>query len=527
MTTAAAMKAARVGVAVLSAQTETAQDWLRQVSQCHQAAAGFPDPDRSGHAAWWAAFWKRSWIEISSDPVVTRQYVLHRYLLGTQMRAPTPIKFNGMLYTANRPPHADDRQWGASNWWQNARLPYYAMLYTGDLEGVEALFEVFLRTLPLAKARTQEYFGHDGAFWDEYTNEIGVTHPSSYGCGRAGKTDPPIGYSGDEWNHYNLQGSLDLSMMMLDHYAMTGDVTKLARYFTVIDAVLEFYLRHYPHRDAKGAMVIFQAQSLETWQCPNYPPDPKACVTNDTPTIAGLVAVLKRVLLLLPSSVVPEDRKVALKQLLAAVPPIPYATAKDGSKVVAPCEVCPPTTSNVENTELYVTHPYRLFTAAKSGDADLAVLRTGNTLNNVRFPEDDGCNQNAMDAALLGIAKKAQAYVTARAATAPAPGYRFPAFMPHMQDYEPSGDHLSVMNNALVYMLMQTVDDADGSVVLLPAWPCNWDVSFQLTAPMNTLVTGQVGGRGGVVVVVAVLSECVVVFCVARPNWPRVPPIII
>ena len=39
----------------------------------------------------------------------------------------------------------------------------------------------------------------------------------------------------------------------------------------------------------------------------------------------------------------------------------------------------------------------------------------------------------AMDAALLGLAASAKAYVTARANTAPAEGYRFPAFMPHLQ----------------------------------------------------------------------------------------------
>ncbi len=39
-----------------------------------------------------------------------------------------------------------------------------------------------------------------------------------------------------------------------------------------------------------------------------------------------------------------------------------------------------------------------------------------------------------MDAALLGLASQAQAYVTARANTGPAPGYRFPAFMPQEQE---------------------------------------------------------------------------------------------
>jgi hypothetical protein len=31
-----------------------------------------------------------------------------------------------------------------------------------------------------------------------------------------------------------------------------------------------------------------------------------------------------------------------------------------------------------------------------------------------------------------------------------------------------------------------------GSVVLIPAWPCDWDVQFKLAAPHNTVVTGSI-----------------------------------
>ena len=77
-------------------------------------------------------------------------------------------------------------------------------------------------------------------------------------------------------------------------------------------------------------------------------------------------------------------------------------------------------------------------------------------------------------------ASKAQSLVKARAYVAPAPGYRFPAFMPHEQDYEPSADHLGVFNSAMVYMLMQTYDDQEQNILLLPSWPCDWDVSFKV-----------------------------------------------
>ena len=37
-------------------------------------------------------------------------------------------------------------------------------------------------------------------------------------------------------------------------------------------------------------------------------------------------------------------------------------------------------------------------------------------------------------------------------------------------------------------MLLQPADDAAGTFVLLPAWPCEWDVSFVLWAPLATRV---------------------------------------
>jgi hypothetical protein len=67
--------------------------------------------------------------------------------------------------------------------------------------------------------------------------------------------------------------------------------------------------------------------------------------------------------------------------------------------------------------------------------------------------------------------------------------YRFPGFAPHEQDFDPSADHFANMGRALQDMLIQTGDDQADSIVLLPAWPCHWDVDFKLWGPRNTSVT--------------------------------------
>jgi hypothetical protein len=147
-----------------------------------------------------------------------------------------------------------------------------------------------------------------------------------------------------------------------------------------------------------------------------------------------------------------------------------------------------------ENADLYAVHPYRRATV---GRGDAAALKLATAAYGKRFDKiDKGWNQNAMDAALLGLAGDAAKYILARASTPPAQGYRFPAFAPHEQDYEPSADHFAVFSNALQYMLIQRVDDETESVLLLPAWPCSWDVNFTISAPRLTTVQGSlIGGK--------------------------------
>lgn len=467
-----------IGVALLTAQTSSETEYLTALA----AVAAKGVPSFGAHAQWWSHFWARSTIEVS-DATVSSQYHLWRFVQALQARSPYELKFNGLIFTANRPPNVDFRDWGGKNWWQNSRLSYYNMFASGDFDMLTPLFDMFLAQLPFSQAKTQVYYNFTGgaAFWDEYNSFFGTVHSQSYGCGRAGKTDPPIWYNADQWNHYNWQGGLDLSLMVLDHYAYTGDVDAAGRYLPLVVAILEYYRQKFPI-NSQGQIVIFPTQSIETWQCPNYPPDPANCATNDMPTVAGLRAVLHRALNL-PSSLVSTQQRSIWSQTLASLPEIPMSNG-----ALQPCEKCPPQTSNVENAELYAVHPYRLITAAGSSDITPAVK----AYNSRRFLTDEGWNQNAMDAALLGIASEAQNMVLTRAQTAPASGYRFPAFSPHLQDYEPSQDHLSVFNTALQYMLLAPADDGNGTMVLLPAWPCTWDVNFSLYGMGGIIVSGSV-----------------------------------
>jgi len=44
---------------------------------------------------------------------------------------------------------------GPGQWWQNLRLPYYAMLRSGDADMFKPLLRWYLALLPMARKRTQ------------------------------------------------------------------------------------------------------------------------------------------------------------------------------------------------------------------------------------------------------------------------------------------------------------------------------------------------------------------------------------
>jgi len=474
-----------VRVHALTAQTETGEDWIRQIEQQRAAAERIPSREaRAAHEAYWADFWSRSHMVVSGTDAakrVTRAYVLQRWVQACAGRGGYPIKFNGSLFTVDGlvknkttgrvvDMGPDYRKWDGCYWFQNTREPYWAMLYSGDYDQMKPLWKMYRDALPLLKDRTQTYFKHDGIFCSETMYFWGLNRMKGFGDNNEGM------YPESPFIRYYWDSGIELSMMMLDYYAHTGDeVFSSSTLIPVADEVMKFYDLHH-QRTPEGKVLFSPSQSLETWHTAEDP----------LPVVVGLKTVLTG-LLELPENLTTEAQRMRWAKFRSDLPEIPLGE-EAGKKWIKPARTYSDC-RNSENPELYAVFPYRAYTVGKP-DLEIAL----ETWKRRRIKQTGGWRQDAIQAAMLGLTDEARGYVTRNATRQclikePVREARFPAFWGPNFDWTPDQCQGSVTMIALQRMLMQ----CDGREIrLLPAWPREWTADFKLHAPYNTTVEGRV-----------------------------------
>ncbi len=461
-------------VAIHAVQTGDVEEWYRQLDEPTTRARKTDWPAAwTAHEAWWHSFWERSWLDVDGAPdaaTVSRGYALQRFVSACAGRGAYPIKFNGSLFNVDhgggKKFDADFRAWGGPYWFQNTRLAYWPMLASGDFEMMPPFFNMFLDALPFAKARTQTYFGHAGAFFPETMYFWGAYTNDNYGWDRKNKCD---GFVDNRYIRWHWEGQLELLAMMLDYFAYTQDEAFVReKLLPLAEPILAFFDMHFK-RGADGKLRMDPAQALETWQD----------VVDPLPELAGLQIVMGG-LLGLPERLTNDAQRTVWRRLRSELPTVPTREVV-GNTVLAAAREIRDEVRNSENPELYAIFPFRLYGVGKP-DLDLA-LRTFEVR---RVKGNRGWQQDDTQAAFLGLAAEARRRVAERFATKDA-GSRFPAFWGPNFDWIPDQDHGCNGLMALQTMLMQCEGRA---IRLFPAWPKEWNVDFQLFAPFNTRVKG-------------------------------------
>jgi len=470
-----------LNVTSATAQTQDVKDWLQSLRESMGDIGDEPsEQDRLAHTTWWQNFWQRSNVDIQGDAEacrVGRGYRLQRFINACAGRGDFPIKFNGSIFTTRYHPQdnpnecydPDYRRWGGGYWFQNTRLIYWTMLMAGDFDLMDPFFAMYAKTLPLAEARSRIYFGFDSPMLPETMTFWGTYLNANYGYDRSDKhvSDCENQYIKRHWD-----GTLELASMMLQRYDFTRDPTFLRNMLLkTVPSLVGFFFDYYKERDKHGHVVFSPSQSLETWQE----------AVNPTPVVAGLQWVLDQ-LLKLAGDAVSQEQEDQWRSWQSQLPPVPTRTVH-GNRFVIPAlqyDQC----RNSENPELYAVFPYPLYVTG-TDNADIG----RETFDQRQVQGTMGWRQDAIQAAMLGMTEQAKRDVVVNFSDQhygkPANPSRFPGFFGPNFDWLPDQDQGSVACIALQRMLVQYVED---QVLLLPAWPREWDVQFKLHIPQNTVI---------------------------------------
>ena len=458
----------------------------------------------------------RPFIPLAGEcSAVATAYAAQRYLTACAARGRLPIRFNGSLFTVSHNGDPDYRRWGNGYWWQNTRLPYYPMFAAGDIDGTDALFDMYFGKLEFLKRRTWKYFGHDGAYFPETMQPWGDHFVGSYGpeCEWRLRKDKHQCHS---CHKYAWVGQMELSLMAIMRWQHTQDDAWFkAKALPCIREFVRYFDGHYKV-DATGRYHMYPAQAVETWQ---------DC-TNPMTEISGLMRVTD-LMLAMPDRLLSAEDRAFFAKVRARTPELPTRRLGDGGVVFAPAQRYA-RHGNVETPELYCVFPFRLCSFEKPNAETGRRTYTDGRFHRLYF----GWAQDELNAAYLGMAEEAREHIVDRvfkntptlgrtigcneeniAERAYRPSeYRWPAYWGPNYNWRPDQDEGGVFQNTIQSMLLQYEGDR---IFLLPAWPKEWNCDFKLNAPKNTTVEGRIvdGELKDLVVTPASRRADVVVVC--------------
>ena len=202
---------------------------------------------------------------------------------------------------------------------------------------------------------------------------------------------------------------------------------------------------------------------------------------NPAPDVAGLHYCLDGLLELDAGT---EADIAHWKRFKTELPQVPMQKIK-GRFAIAPAEEWSKK-MNSENGELYPVFPFRLYGLGQ-GTEDIVEWTMKHRTEVNAF--DYKCwTQDQIHWAYAGNAREAQAGLIERFSHA-STQCRFPVYGVRMPDSTPDFDHFGAGSTALQRMLVQEVGD---KILLLPAWPANWDCDFKLHLSKQSTISAKV-----------------------------------
>lgn len=442
-----------------------------------------PERDKKRTQQWWNEFWQRSFITSEGESKeYTRNYTLFRYMLGCNAKGQLPTKFNGGLFCFD-PSYVlknftftpDYRRWGGgTHTAQNQRLVYWPMLKSGDFDMMTPQLDFYKNICHNAELRSQTYWNHGGACFTEQIENFGLPEFDEYGKSRPANFDPGIQYNA--WLEYTWDTVLEFCQMALEREAYCGMDASV--YIPMICSALNFFDQHYRYlackrgikeTDADNKLILYPGSGAETFKM----------AYNATSTCCGLRMVTTELLKWMHKHGTDSSTMLKYENFLKTIPDNTYGEI-DGHKIIRPAVIWTRINGS-EATQLYPVYPWREYGVGKK-NLDIA-LNTWKYDPFVKKHEGyESWEQSNIWAACLGQTADAVEWLRKKLSNGP---HRFPAFWGPGHDWTP--DH-NWGGSGMIGMQEMLMQEADGKIILFPAWPKEWNVHFKLHAAGNTTI---------------------------------------
>lgn len=501
-----------------------------------RAALGSGDEEiKRTHRAWWHAYWSRSYIDTTFDIRYSVYWYTYLYYIASSMRGKYPAKFNGLIFNGD----GDVRRWGGQFWWYNQSRSHYGldMANHGDMN--HPLYHMLLQAMPRYQKACEQIWGGQGGIILPETegfsgpeilpDEIAANLRNLLLCdvpatsrllqfmeNRSGLNSRwAVFLSGEDqknrdavsfrW-HSNLSYNAgDVANSMWNHYLYTQDRSVLERIYPWLKGVAEFY-RYYPCKEL-GEDGCYHFHHLGWAESIPYATD----VIDDLVMMRGIFPVAIEASRLLD---VDEKLRPEWEDMLRKLPPYPDSGMEDSL-------------SNWRHPEGYLTYavarkPGRMQWKGNTNDCRLRMLHNFDLVNletKARDPEGFEIADHSFEATEVG-----RMLAEGKAPCFAGEGYGFalnrglveaarlgrtdivrtglPALLAQFTENPYAGKNrvpwpagadnffsiqeIGVFADQLQEPLLQSISDGPGKteavIYVFPAWPIEWDVSYELLA---------------------------------------------